>query len=143
MRRVEARRTPICGDYYGKFELLTALSVTPPVFATTPGERSLLTDDEIRHLVRDGEGYLEAVLLEMRNDLIRGQGEPVCTVGATLSRLSGERARGLQVFATAASQGRVASIIYTTNRILAYSFWQSDFRFAAWDDYLRSLRQGA
>lgn len=110
-----------------------AICSIPPVPTMNPRDESLLSDEELRHLVRDGKGQLEAMILRMRDDLIFGRCEPAQAVDP-ISQIN-----GFGVFGSAIAEGRVSAIIYTANRILAFSFWQTDFRFTAWDSFLESL----
>ena len=123
-------------------ELQAASNLLLIVPAAIPGDESLLPDDEICKLIHDGEGGVEAAFLRLRDELISGQGEPQHAVAAALSRFTEERADRLKVLTRAVGQGRVSDAIFTLNRVLAYSFWQSDYRFAAWGAYLDSLPQG-
>src|SRR5262249_8317139 len=102
-------------------ELRSAADLLPVVPPTNPGDESLLSDEEICRLSRDGEGHVEAVMLRLRDELISGQSEPGRALALALSRFTGERADRLKVFASAIAEGRLSDAIFTLNRILAYS----------------------
>jgi hypothetical protein len=116
------------------------LFTVPPVPPAFPDDESLLSDAEIRRMTKDGNSAQEQAVMNLRSALMSSEGNPVEAVNEFLRRWPGARSKCAGPFLSAATSGRVSSIIFTLNRILACWFWESEYRFAAWEAYLESIR---